>query len=97
MQYCSLILTLALAGCATAPTPTVHWIRADGAVSTPQQFEIDQTVCKGEAQKANASGTVIPIGGMYGAAAAVNRNNAINDVFSGCMAQRGYLLRSDTP
>jgi hypothetical protein len=87
---CSIIfaLSIAVAGCATAPPPPV-WVKVDGTNPSPQQFEIDSKVCRGESQKANASGTMPST--LIGAAI---RKDALEDVYSGCMAQKGYLLRA---
>jgi hypothetical protein len=57
-----------------------------------QQFEIERTVCQGERQKADLSGTVIAGGGLAGLAAAQQRANSADQVVAGCMAEKGYLL-----
>jgi hypothetical protein len=94
-----LMLGLILAGCASAE-PGFHWTRVDGKSLSAQQYEIDSTICRGDTQKANASGTVITGGGgvagaVGGYAASVNRQEALGDVYLGCMAERGYLRRPD--
>jgi hypothetical protein len=91
----TILLGLMLAGCATQPTMT--WIRADGQRSANnavlhQQFEMDKTVCQGEMQKANLSGVTFAGGGIAGAVAAANRNDAVGQVARGCMAEKGYVL-----
>jgi hypothetical protein len=48
-----------------------------------KQFEVDKAVCDGRAAKALLDGNV---GGLVGA-------EAINIVFRGCMAEKGYLVR----
>jgi hypothetical protein len=54
------------------------------------QFEIDKTVCEGDMQKANLSGTTFCQGvGCVGAS--IDRGNAMQTVGKGCMAQRGYV------
>jgi hypothetical protein len=73
-----LILCLILAGCVTRPE--MGWIRADGKAVVPIQFEADNTVCNGEVEKARAAYT--------------GRISASPDqIFSGCMAEKGYLQR----
>ncbi len=76
---------LALTGCATK---TVYLL-ADGRSpgSDPvlnQQFEMDSTVCQGELQKANLSGSLRDWG-------AISRGTAVNQVGQGCMAEKGYV------
>jgi hypothetical protein len=71
-----------LSACATSPP--VNWVKADGKAPTELQFELDQTACRGEMQKANLSSPAEPSFG-YG--------RAMADVLAGCMAQRGYVRR----
>jgi hypothetical protein len=84
-----------LAGCAKPPPPPV-WMRTDGRIisgdpALTQQFQIDRTICLGDREKADLSGVTISQGGWAGVAASINRSNAANAVFSGCMAQKGYV------
>ena len=54
MRACCLLgITLALAACATAPK---GWTRLDGKPIDPVQLEADQTICKGEVEKAAVQG-----------------------------------------
>lgn len=85
------LFAVALAGCATTPPA---WLRVDGKPVSDLQFEADEAACKGEMQKAKLSSTMregVTIGpdGLYSP-----RQNAISDVYSGCMAQRGYVQRN---
>jgi hypothetical protein len=88
---------VALTGCATAPPPPV-WMRLDGqsTLTNPvlgQQFKVDTTICAGDMQKANVSGTVVPTGSVFvDAMNDVKRSSAVGDVFKGCMAEKGYML-----
>jgi hypothetical protein len=87
-----LLACLLLGACATAPEPT--WLRVDGKPVSDLQFEADQAACRGEMQKAKLSsnmesGVVLGPNGLYSP-----RQNAISDVYSGCMAQRGYVQRA---
>jgi hypothetical protein len=89
MRPIALLFAAALAGCATT-TPKA-WVRADGKPFRHEQLELDRTICRGEMQKANLSSTMEPgivIGpnGPYSP-----RGNAITQVYSGCMAQHGYV------
>jgi hypothetical protein len=88
-------LALLCAGCTTQPK--MLWMRADGQRITgnpalSQQVELDETVCAGEASKADMSGTVIDRGGIAGAVNDVRRGQESLSVTRGCMAQRGYVL-----
>lgn len=84
-----------LAACATRPPPA--FVRTDGrpmagdAVLT-QQFQVDKTVCLGNREKADLSGVTVTNGGLAGVAASVQRSNAADAVFTGCMAEKGYML-----
>jgi hypothetical protein len=80
-------------GCAQQPTFT--WVRMDGqhVRGNPllmQAFDADDTICRGEMQKANLSGVAVHGGGLAGIAVQMERNAAVSDVLRGCMAQRGY-------
>jgi hypothetical protein len=88
-------ITLVLDACATAPKMT--WIRTDGQemadnAALKQQFVVDSTVCTGERQKADLSGTTFANGSLAAAFAAADRANSADAVLKGCMAQHGYLL-----
>ncbi len=80
---------LAIAGCATAPAPT--WTRIDGRPMTPDQLTLDQTACQGEMQKTNLTNTV-KSGIAFDANGPYNtKDRALDQVYVGCMAQRGYI------
>ena len=66
-----------LSGCVTAPP--MHPVRADGLPGTEQQLELDRTACLGEYAKSKA--------------VAPSRNDIASVVMSGCMADRGWVLR----
>lgn len=79
------LAAVALSGCAAK---TVYLL-ADGRapVSDPvlnQQFEMDRTVCQGELQKANLSGSLRDWG--------IERGAAVSQVGQGCMAEKGYVM-----
>jgi len=57
-----------------------------------QQFQIDKTICLGDREKADLSGVTLANGMLASAIAAQNRSNAADAVFTGCMAQKGYML-----
>jgi hypothetical protein len=83
-----------LNGCATAPPLT--FIRTDGQhirgnPALIQAYELDRTICSGETQKASLSGVTFHGGGIAGAIAQANRNEATADVMRGCLAQKGYV------
>lgn len=78
-RLAAIILCIAVAGCATKP---MAWQRIDGKQGSPDQLVVDQTICRGEMQKANLSAT---------AEAGFGRGRAVAEVFVGCMAQRGYM------
>lgn len=61
-----------------------------------QQFELDQTICQGERQRADLSGTTFTGGGVAGIIAAQQRGVSADQVASGCMAQKGYVLVLET-
>jgi hypothetical protein len=86
------LVCLIVGACATAPEPA--WLRVDGKPISDLQFEADQAAWRGEMQKAKLSSTmeggiVLGPNGPYSP-----RQNAISDVYSGCMAQRGYVQRA---
>lgn len=87
----ALLVLLALSGCVREPEPS--WVRTDGKIAAPIQFEADQTNCRGESDKANLSSTM-----KYGFALCENgicapREDAVKRVFVGCMAGKGYVQR----
>jgi hypothetical protein len=94
----AMALAISVGGCAAAPKTI--WLRADGQGGRDpvlaQQFEIDRTICQGERQRADLSGTTFTGGGLAGIAAAQQRSNSADQVASGCMAQKGYVLVLET-
>jgi hypothetical protein len=84
-------------------SPTCAWVHRSygptlGASSGLSHVRVGSpTISRGESQKANASGVVITGGGIPGVVAAINRSEALRDVYVGCMAERGYLLRPQCP
>lgn len=79
-----------LSGCATAPKYTLT--RPDGRVIQPQQAQLDSAQCRGQAAAtaANSPQPVYP--NLYlMAAAQEQRNQTLDSVMGGCMAQKGYL------
>jgi hypothetical protein len=79
-------LYVALGACAQEH---VDWMRVDGRTDT-RQLELDQIVCRGEANKANrAAGNDKAI-----APEIFGYSSGMRAVFDGCMAQRGYKQKS---
>lgn len=90
-----LLASLLASSCVRQPEPA--WIRTDGKVVVPIQFEADQTNCLGESDKANLSSTM-----KYGLALCESgicapREDAVRRVFTGCMAGKGYVQRQAGP
>ena len=90
---------LLLSSCATPPPPDPPvWVRTDGQSTHDnpafqQQFEIDETVCRGQAQQAGMSAAPVYTNNIIDAAIVANvRQGQITDVVQGCMASRGYIL-----
>lgn len=91
MRLAYVVLCMALSGCASQQPK--QWGRIDGHVTEISQFQADQAVCRGEAQKAALSMTAersisCNWQGCYG-----TTTRALQDVFDGCMAGRGYHPR----
>jgi hypothetical protein len=80
-----ILFLLAVAACASAPTPST-WTRADGRATDPPQLEADKTICRGEMDQAelvtNARGLV--------AIQLPGQESPSLKVYIGCMARRGY-------
>lgn len=90
-------MTAALLLSACAQQPKMLWVRGDGQRTAGDpvmvhQFEMDRTMCQGEMQKANLSGVTLTRGGLAGAVAAADRDEAAGQVGNGCMASKGYVL-----
>jgi len=96
-RFAWVLLGLGLAACQTTQ-PNLIWVRADGRPVSPQQFELDKTICLGETQKSAVGMAPVyyhGIGGAIDAAILENqRGSALQDVGRGCMAQHGYLQRA---
>lgn len=90
-------LCAAVGGCETSGD-NMMWVRHDGATSAAaaRQFQIDQTICIGEVQRAAAGAPIIYYQGMAGALGAISiqmqYQQLYKDIMRGCMAQRGYAL-----
>jgi hypothetical protein len=67
-----------LLGC--AHQPEMGWIRTDGKAVVPIQFEADEATCRGELQKVHAVYTGLAVA-------------SDEQIFTGCMAEKGYLQR----
>lgn len=81
-------IAVVLAGCATTP---VTWTKVNGSPPSPEQLTLDRTVCQGEMQKSNLTNTVkggvaFDANGVYDP-----KSRALSQVFTGCMAQHGYI------
>lgn len=74
---------------ACAAQKQMSWVRPDGKPPTAELLEIDRTICRGETQKSNLAG--FPSDSIGGA---IRRSNAVGDVFTGCMAQRGWMMQA---
>ncbi len=90
------LLSVALALTACASQPHTIYLRADGQdiASDPllrQQFDMDQTICQGEQQKASLGGKMLAGQGWDQVVAAANRSDAAVQVGQGCMAAKGYV------
>lgn len=81
MRKLVLVVALACAGCATQRP--MAWARADGKPFAADALSLNQTICQGDMQKANLSGT--GTSGGYG------RGTAVVQVFDGCMAEHGFV------
>jgi hypothetical protein len=84
----ALFAAVTVAGCASVPT---SWMRVDGKPVDQGQLTLDQTVCKGEMQKANLASNTEP--GLIVTSRGVEnvRTQPLMDVYAGCMAASGYI------
>lgn len=82
MTQILLVFACCIAVAACASTPPV-WTRADGSPVEPTQLQLDQTICRGEVQKADLAGNNDEI--------ELLRAKSRADIMAGCMAQHGYL------
>jgi len=86
-------ISFAVAGCA----PELVAVRTDGQMiadnaALKRSYEVDQAICRGEMQKANLSKTYAYVGGIAALAEAIGQQQATADVYSGCMAEKGYAM-----
>jgi hypothetical protein len=101
MRFIAVVPVALLIGSCATPPPAMVWLRADGKPSNNnpvfhQEFDMARTICLGERQKANLSGVAVYSGGLAGAIAAQDRASAADQVQRGCMAEKGYVLVSET-
>jgi hypothetical protein len=83
LKSLALVLVASLGGCVAQP---VAWVRADNTVATPKQRQLAETICKGEVQKAAATGGSV---GTMDRLIGPDRQDA--QIYAGCMAQQGYV------
>lgn len=89
MRRFLLVIALCASGCASSGIR--GWSRIDGRPEDPQQLAADQTICRGEMNKAKLSSNLEP-GFTIGMRGLVSeRGEAMLSVYEGCMAQRGYV------
>lgn len=90
MWRAGLAALLLLSGCATAPKYTLT--RADGQTIQTQQAQLDSAQCRGQAAATAANTPQALYPNLYLMAAAQGqRNQTLDSVMEGCMAQKGYL------
>jgi hypothetical protein len=94
-----ILAAVSLVGCAQQPKQV--FIRTDGQsikgnAALEHQYQIDATVCEGDMQKANMSGTQFCRGAVDCAVAGAVRGEQAMTVGKGCMAQRGYMAVLET-
>jgi hypothetical protein len=99
MRKAVMIAVVCLVGC--APQVKQLWMRTDGQRITgnaalEQQVQIDKTICDGEMQKANLSGTQFCRGAIECGLADAQRAGSLTTVAKGCMAQKGYVMVPET-
>lgn len=91
----AVLAALFFSGCMTTQVQYA-FVRLDGRptegnAELAQQLETDRTICFGEGQKANLSGTVVSTGHLVGDMTNdISRMQSTNTVIVGCMASRGY-------
>lgn len=102
LRYAVIVISLTLAGC-TQQRGNITFERTDGqrAQGNPKlmaQYEQDAAVCKGEAAKASLSAGAVYGRGVVGAIAmdqtVAKQQQSVDAVAIGCMAGRGYKVRS---
>lgn len=89
MRRVLLVAALCVGGCASSGIS--GWSRIDGRAEDPQQLAADQTVCRGEMDKAGLSSNREPRFTIGQSGIVSERRAAMTSVFEGCMAQRGYV------
>lgn len=65
------------------------WIKASGPPASPEQLALDQSACQGEMKRANLNRTLKP---LIETVVSPPENDLI-EVYTGCMAGRGYIPR----
>ena len=77
----------------------MQFSRLDGRLDAAAlaQFQQDDAICKGEVAKAQAMASPIYMGrsladAMEAGMLEGQRNNALRQIMTGCMAQRGYSM-----
>jgi hypothetical protein len=83
-----ILLTLSIAPASCAHQPPMSWVRTDGKPVAPIQYDADLTACRDEVQKARVASNEQP--GL------LSRLQTHDDVFAGCMAEKGYVQRPVT-
>lgn len=93
------VIILANAASACAPRTAMRFDRYDGRsdAGAVAQFQQDDTICKGEAAKAQAMAAPIHMGrsladAMEAGMLEGQRNQALRQIMVGCMAARGYSM-----
>lgn len=92
MRIVALFPALLVGACAAGAADDRIWMRADGVSirgrpELVQRFELDLTACRGETFRAD----------VVSDAPLIRRQVSGREIMAGCMAQRGYLLRTPPP
>jgi hypothetical protein len=74
-------LCLAIGACASTPKP---WTRIDGKQNAQDQLAVDETICRGEMQKAAVTQREAKVYLPW-------EENPFATIYAGCMAQHGYM------
>jgi hypothetical protein len=70
----------------------LQWVKIDGNPLKQEQFQLDQTACQDELQKASLSSSTNEGGIWFDEKGLPNntRHRAMTDAYAGCMAGEGY-------